>query len=147
STPNEATAPQAVDNSFDIELGDASISVQADSCEKNINLITCEIVELAVSVPGRELQTLKLPEVLFPADEDGANPSDTAIRGSLEAGFADGRRSLMLSDVNLDGEEDLVVWSGRNGSYGDPSYTWFIYDPEAKQLVENSALAEMIDGH
>lgn len=74
-------------------------------------------------------------------------PSRTGFRGSSRWAFADDRYSIILSDINADGYEDVVVWSGLDGNYGDPSYTYYLYDKKTRRLVENTILAKLMQSH
>ena len=140
-----AEAPPAAHGSATLILGDARITVSVDACPgvKSDLFRACENVRLAVSTPDIAEQHLQLPEVIFSDHENDTS----ANRGTLEQGFAWGKYSLMLLDLNNDGHEDLMAWTGFDGSYGDPSYTYFLYDADAKAFVENTAIQALIEMH
>lgn len=144
-TTTAAQAPPPAHGAATLILGDARIAVSVDACPraKSDLFRACENVRLVLSTPGVADQHLKLPEVIF--SEDGNDAS--ALRGTLEQGFAGGKYSLMLLDLNNDGHEDLMAWTGFDGSYGDPSYTYFLYDANAKAFVENTAIQALIKMH
>lgn len=50
----------------------------------------------------------------------------TFLRGSLVEGEGKGH-SLVVTDVDGDGQEDLIVWTGLEGAYGGPSYDVYLY--------------------
>ena len=50
----------------------------------------------------------------------------TFFRGSLTEGESKGH-SLVLTDIDGDGQEDLIVWTGLEGAYGGPSYDVYLY--------------------
>ena len=126
-------------------LGDARINVTVDHCPgtKSDLFRACENVRLVVSTPDIADQHLRLPQVIFSDMENDAS----AKRGTLEQGFSWGKYSVMLLDLNNDGHEDLMAWTGFDGSYGDPSYTYFLYDPDAQAFVENTAIQTLIEMH
>ncbi|WP_152540827.1 XAC2610-related protein [Luteimonas huabeiensis] len=138
------------DGSLQLRLGDTSIEMQSDGCiDRMVNILICSNVRLAISTPELSRQTVFLPEVWLPKAlrPDRDPPAIIGARGSLEAGFSEGRNGIILTDIDEDGHEDLMVWSGPDGSYGDPSYTYYLYDPQARRLVENTALAALMEGH
>lgn len=132
---------------LELRLGDAVIAMQSDGCTDRIGVLACSNVRLQVSTSTLRRQTLLLPDIWFPETEGPDHSSSTGYRGALRGGFADGLYGIILSDINADGHEDLMVWSGRDGSYGDPSYTYYLYDTKTRRLVENTALAKLVEGH
>jgi hypothetical protein len=133
---------------MEMRLGDAVITMQSDGCtHRMITKLICSNVRLMISTPTLHRQMLALPEVWLPRAIPPDRPATTGFRGSLHAGFAEGRYGIMLSDINVDGHEDLMVWTGPDGTYGDPSYTYYLYDTETRGLVENTALAKLMEGN
>ncbi|MEG3790984.1 lysozyme inhibitor LprI family protein [Lysobacter sp. CCNWLW3] len=126
-----------------LQLGDATIALSSDGCGGQ-GRVACKHVSLQIAMPALAgPQTLTLAQVLVGSPSaSGA----TAYRGPLASGFADGWHSFALSDLNADGHEDLLVWTGSDGSYGDPSYTYYLYDAGSRRLVESRALAELVRG-
>lgn len=127
-----------------LRAGDATLSMAAAQCGEEGGTFVCTQVRLRVETPELHGQSLLEQEVLF-----GSVGGDVGglYRGSPEQGIVDQWPTFALSDINADGHEDLLVWSGRNGSYGDPSYTWYLFDPRSGQLVRNPAIAELVSGH
>lgn len=129
---------------FDVAFDDASVSLRSGGCDDRFRLI-CKHARLRVSTGQIDGQVLSLEQIAFRTPSPDS--VSTLHRGSLASGFVDGWHSIMLSDLDMDGHEDLIVWTGFEGSYGDPSYTYFIYEPATRQLVENRELAELVAGH
>ncbi len=71
----------------------------------------------------------------------------TLYRGQLDKGFAEGWHSVVLTDMDADGHEDLLLWTGIDGNYGDPSYRYHLYDTGSGRLEESAALAGLVQGH
>ncbi|NUO75087.1 MAG: hypothetical protein HOQ32_03650, partial [Lysobacter sp.] len=132
-----------VQGSLRLQLVDTTLSLRSDGCDGQRALI-CRNATLQLSSTSLGEQSLSLPQVVFaPKIQSGT----TAYRGSLASGFVQGWYSFIQTDINADGHDDLMVWTGFDGSYGDPSYTYYLYDTSRKQLVENRALAELVHGH
>ncbi|KRD79356.1 hypothetical protein ASE43_00020 [Lysobacter sp. Root983] len=126
-----------------LQLGDAAIALHSGGCSGQ-GRVVCKQPSVQIIAPG-----LAGPQTLTPVQVVVAAPSasgSTGYRGPLAAGFADGWHSFALSDLNADGHEDLMVWSGMDGSYGDPSYTYYLYDVGSRRLVESRALADLVRG-
>ncbi|RDZ28152.1 XAC2610-related protein [Lysobacter silvisoli] len=148
---DEAPAPVAVgvrgtpdvQGRLDLQLVDTKLSLRSDGCG-GVRALVCDNARLQVSASTLEAQTLSLPQVVFaPKMQSG----DSAYWGPLSSGFVQRWYSFIRTDINDDGRLDLMVWTGFDGSYGDPSYTYYLYDTGSKQLVENRALAELTRGH
>lgn len=126
-----------------LKLGDAVITLSSEGCSGQGRMV-CQGPSLQIKAPD-----LAEPQTLTPAQVVVALPPQsgaTGYRGPLDTGFADGWHSFALSDLNADGHEDLMVWTGLDGTYGDPSYTYYLYDASTRRLVENRALAELVRG-
>jgi hypothetical protein len=133
---------------MEMHLGDATIVLRSDGCSNRMmSKLICRNVRLTISTSTLQSQTLMLPEVWIPKKLPPGPVARTGFRGSSSLAFADGWYGVMLSDINVDGYEDLVVWSGSDGTYGDPSYTYFLYDKNARRLSENAMLAKLMEWH
>jgi hypothetical protein len=53
---------------------------------------------------------------------------------------------IVFDDFNFDGREDLAVCNGRNGGYGGPSYTVFLFDKRSGRLIESRELSRLNEG-
>jgi uncharacterized protein YecT (DUF1311 family) len=147
TSPHWAQDAPDANGALEMWLGDAVIAMQSGGCTDRGGTLVCSNVRLEVETPALRRQTFSLPEIWFPETNWPNQSSSTGFRGSLHGGFVDGLYGIMLSDINADGHEDLMVWSGSDGSYGDPSYTYYLYDTKTRRLVENTALAGMVEGH
>ena len=58
----------------------------------------------------------------------------------------DDEYSFIFGDFNFDGNEDLAICTGRNGGYGAPSYSVYVYNVKSKQFVENLRLTKLTEG-
>jgi hypothetical protein len=54
--------------------------------------------------------------------------------------------TFVFEDFDFDGEEDLAVCNGRDGGYGGPSYTVYLFDKRSQRFVENRRLSRLTEG-
>lgn len=87
-------------------------------------------------------QVLCLPSVWVNAEQFAYSPKTAAKRRVLY----DDEYSVVFDDFNFDGLEDLAVCNGRNGGYGGPSYTIFLFDRRAGRFAESGALSRLNEG-
>ncbi len=84
-------------------------------------------------------QTLRLPNVELYKDTAAFSPeTNKKPRGLYEEEY-----SFVFQDFNFDGSEDLAVCNGREGGYGGPSYTVFLFDGRADRFTENRRLTRL----
>lgn len=137
-------APPDASGALDVRVRDAVLSLQSDGCADEHGRVVCRNARLRISTPTLREQSLRMPMLVFtPADQPGA----TLYRGRLDNGFVDGWHSVVLTDINADGHEDMLVWTGFDGNYGDPSYRYYLYDIGSGRLEESAALAGLVQGH
>ena len=70
----------------------------------------------------------------------------TLYRGPLDATAAKNGHSLVLTDVDGDGHEDLIAWTGLEGAYGGPSYDVLLFNPTDGTFYGAPALSELTVG-
>lgn len=87
-------------------------------------------------------QVLCLPSVWVNSEQFAYSP-ETAARQRV---LYDDEFSVVFDDFNFDGLEDLAVCNGRNGGYGGPSYTVFLFARRAGRFVESRALSRLNEG-
>ncbi|KGU37959.1 hypothetical protein DGN16_11295 [Xanthomonas citri pv. fuscans] len=120
------------------DIGGIAVSVHAQSCtEDSPGIMLCNrspIVEVAF--PGTKSIALE-PEALY------LDSNSTFYHGSLDENYKKNRHSIILTDINGDGHEDVVLWSGKEGNYGGPSYSVYIFDPVQQRLVFNQSLSDI----
>lgn len=133
------------DGNLQLRLGDIGIEARVADC-KGLTKKYCRLESLTLKAPWGS-QALHPPQLFF---LDAADPlrgfQVTAYRGLLSEGFVNMLPTFIVYDLNSDGHEDLMLWTDPYGSYGDPSYTYYLFDPERKQLVEAPELAAATRG-
>jgi len=58
----------------------------------------------------------------------------------------DDEYSFVFGDFNFDANEDLAVCNGRNGGYGGPSYSVYLYNGKSEKLVQSVRLSKLTEG-
>lgn len=128
----------------DARVRDAALSLRSDGCADERGRVVCRNARLRIATSALREQSLTVPMLVFtPADQ----PGGTLYRGRLDKGFVDGWHSMVLTDIDADGHEDLLLWTGFDGDYGDPSYRYYLYDVGSGRLEENAVLAGLVQGH
>lgn len=70
----------------------------------------------------------------------------TLYRGPLDNAYKRNGHSFIVTDVDGDGHEDLIVWTGKEGAYGGPSYDVLLFDPSDRQFYGAPAFSELTMG-
>jgi uncharacterized protein YecT (DUF1311 family) len=123
-----------------VSLAEMTVGVRAANCERVTEaLVRCrKNVELTLSGGSAREQRLDLAELYV-------RSRATAYRGPLVEGGVAGH-SIVLSDIDGDGNEDLAVFSGMGGAYGGASYDVFLFDKTRRSFVRNEALSKLTLG-
>ncbi|MEN1941348.1 hypothetical protein WCE39_09670 [Luteimonas sp. MJ174] len=125
-----------------IVSGDIRLQLRA-GCEPFVEgLLICEDdVRLDVAMPQVKLQQTLNPAALM------LQTGSLVYRGPLHADDRPDAHSFIISDVNADGREDLILWSGRDGAYGGPSFQVYLFDEGDGQLHLSEAFSELTVGY
>ncbi|MDO0849301.1 FG-GAP repeat protein [Xanthomonas campestris pv. campestris] len=114
------------------------VSIKVQGCnEDSPGIMLCNrSPAVEVSFPGAKSIALE-PEVLY------LDSNSTFYHGPLDDSYKKNRHSVILTDINGDGHEDLVLWSGKEGNYGGPSYSVYLFDAAQQRLVFNQSLSDI----
>lgn len=135
---------------FEIKSGSAvyDIEVKIDRCDeerKRFDPSDCtgpgqvNIYRKSSAVP---FQVLKLKNIEVHKDQLAYNSEiDKSVRK-----LYDDEYSFVFGDFNFDANEDLAVCNGRNGGYGGPSYSVYLYNVKTKKFVLNVRLSKLTEG-
>lgn len=136
--PSTANAKLNEQGEISADIGGIAVSVHAQSCtEDSPGIMLCNRSPVVdVAFPGTKSIALE-PEALY-VDSDS-----TFYHGPLDENYKKNRHSIILTDINGDGHEDVVLWSGKDGNYGGPSYSVYIFDPVQQRLVFNQSLSDI----
>jgi len=88
-------------------------------------------------------QVLSLENINVHKDQLAYNPDIDKNTRKLY----DDEYSFIFGDFNFDGKEDLAVCNGRNGGYGAPSYSVYLYDGTSKKFIESVNLSKLTESH
>lgn len=125
-------------------LRDYDLTVRLKNCGGDDPEVCSGAARISVSKKGARaaLQDLSLPNVELHRDTVAHNPQTSAKPRGLYAE----EYSFIGDDFNFDGKEDLAVCNGRDGGYGGPSYTVFLFNPRLNRFVQNKKLSELAEG-
>ena len=137
-------AMPSASGAVEAHVRDAALSLQADACADERGRVVCRNARLRIATSTMREQSLTVPMLVFTLADQ---PGGTLYRGRLDNGFVDGWHSVVLTDIDADGHEDLLLWTGFDGNYGDPSYRYYLYDTGSGRLEESAALAGLVQGH
>ncbi|WP_372163600.1 hypothetical protein ACCP94_11730 [Xanthomonas campestris pv. fici] len=136
--PSAVNAKLNGQGEISVNISGITFSIKAQGCsEDGPGVVLCNrspVVE--VSFPGAKSIALE-PEALY------VDSNSTFYHGPLDENYKKNRHSIILTDINGDGHEDVVLWSGKEGNYGGPSYSVYIFDPVQQRLVFNQSLSDI----
>lgn len=126
-----------------VEAGNISLQLKASACQQvTTGLVDCHRdVDLVVSTADGKIQHVLNPESVIVADEA------LIYRGAITEANKPDTHTFVLSDVNADGRDDLMIWSGREGAYGGPSFDVYLFDPGALGFVFSQSFSDLTVGY
>lgn len=130
------------DGKLSVEAGDYMLTLTAEGCSAvHSTLSLCNRnVELTIAKKDDSFNQVLLLEAAY------VNSDATLHRGALDKTYENREHSFILSDVNSDGQEDLIVWSGIEGAYGGASYSVYLFDSIAQEFSFSKAFSEVTEG-
>lgn len=136
--PSSVNAKPNEQGEINATIGGVAVSIKAQDCsEDSPGIMLCNrspVVRL--TFPGGKAIALE-PESLY------LDSNSTLYHGPLDETYKKNRHSIILTDLNNDDHEDLVVWTGKEGNYGGPSYSVYLFDPGQQRLVFNQSLSDI----
>lgn len=139
SAPIVVSAALDAAGRIEIEAGDVTLRFIASQCTNWSDTIdTCNNgVELNVSKADGSVNQVLKPEVVY------LNSVETLYRGHLDESRKSEWYSFVLADVNDDGEDDLLIWTGKDGGYGGASYDVYLFDLASNELVYSQGFSDL----
>ncbi|WP_419744911.1 XAC2610-related protein [Xanthomonas phaseoli] len=136
--PSSVNAKLNGQGEISVTISGIAVSIKAQGCiEDSPGVVLCNRSPVVkVWFPGIEPIALEL-EALY------VDSNSTFYHGPLDDNYKKNRHSIILTDINGDGHEDVVVWSGKEGNYGGPSYSVYLFDAAKKHLVFNQSLSDI----
>ena len=119
-------------------IGGIAVTIKAQACnEDSPGIMLCNRSPV-VEVTFQGVKSIAVePEALY------LDSNATLYHGPLDESYKGNRHSIILTDVNDDGHEDLLMWSGKEGNYGGPSYSVYLFDAVKQRLVFNQSLSDI----
>jgi uncharacterized protein YecT (DUF1311 family) len=128
---------------LNLRLGDIAIELRALKCQAvNSALSFCRGgIELNLKQVGA-----KGPGISVKPSSIYLEKNSTAYRGALDNSGNAADRTIIISDIDSDGYEDLALWSAMRGSYGGGSYDVYLFDGRKKIFALNRDLSNLTVG-
>ena len=139
--PIEANAVPDDAGRMTLSAGDLRFALTVPSCRPVSDALSvCDkSVELTATRADDAGQTLR-PAALY------LNARGTLYRGPSARRDRRESQSIIVSDVNGDGRDDLALWTGMRGGYGGASYDIHLFDATRKTFVRSAAFSELTVG-
>lgn len=109
-------------------------------CTPDSSYPTCEgpgTLDIFTKGSGKLVQRLDAKNIFIELDKQGKATTN------LVEMYGDNNSGLVVDDINFDGFDDIALRTGNEGAYGGPSYTIYLYQPQSKTFVENTALTQL----
>ena len=113
-------------------------------------------VRMRVHMPQGMDEYREGPAEILISDKGSATPFQTNAFENVWVSFGpdgnpltntsplyDDQGLINVGDFNFDGHEDFAVQTGNEGSYGDPSYSVYLYAPSEKRFRPNRSLSQL----
>lgn len=130
-------------------LGELSLRVEDARCRDTGGLLLrCAPATVVVQRPAGE-QSIPIPALVFLNKAADQREYVAAYRGRIDQqGEAneDLRYTAIVSDINGDGNDDLLLWTDVSGRLGAPAYTYYLFDPETGKFVKSEPLTQATRG-
>jgi uncharacterized protein YecT (DUF1311 family) len=127
-----------------LRIGNLRIRSQVSDC-KGESRIQCRVEALTLTSDVGQ-QALEPTQLVFMGTTGRTGFDVVTQDDGLSDIPASSPPTFSLYDINDDGQEDLILWTGFMGNYGAPSYAFYLFDSDARRFVENHALAETTKG-
>lgn len=128
---------------LEIDAGGIALRLISGSCETIVaGLLSCtgDIRLDIVPTGAAPRQTLHPRTLMVKSDA-------LAFRGALPVDARPEAHSIVISDVNGDQHEDVLLWSGRDGAYGGASFDVYLFEPDERTFRFSQALSDLTLGY
>jgi hypothetical protein len=144
ATPRAPTSASAslAENELVVAANGATLHMKANGCSSFTDEIAvCNgRVQLTIINSSTNINQVIGPSAVF------ISKKYTLYAGPLTDGEVHGTYSFLLSDVNGDGNDDLIVWTGRDGGYGGPSFDVYLFNAAEHKYVHSQAYSDLTVG-
>ncbi len=126
-----------------VAIGNFALRLSATGCGKFAgDLVLCNR-DNRLEIAGT---TGSFKQALVP-DAVVVDASALAYRGLLTAASKPGAHTFVMSDVNGDKRDDLIIWSGREGAYGGPSFDVYLFDAVTPAFRHSQPFSDLTVGY
>ncbi len=137
-------AAKRVASILKVVVGDISLVLDAPNCDDQLEYLSACDGDNVLTLRGGPLADK--PQAL-PLEMVWLNARKTAYRGALDQKHANNGFSFLITDVNADGDEDLIVRTGLDGAYGGASYDVFLFDRQLSRWTRSDSFTEIGMGY
>ncbi|WP_081613443.1 XAC2610-related protein [Xanthomonas sacchari] len=130
-------------------LGDLSLQVADAHCRDTGGLLLRCAPATVVVQRQTGKQSIPVPSLVFLNKTADQQDYVAAYRGTIAQQGEESkglRYTVIVSDINGDGYDDLLLWTDFSGRLGAPAYTYYLFDPKAKRFVKSEKLAQATRG-
>jgi hypothetical protein len=142
AAPESGRTPQAEDGTFTADAGDLALRLHSSACEEFVDSLTMcnKDNELAIESDDGSIRQTLTPDSVF------VDRNKLIYRGSLSGKQKPDAHTFVLSDINGDGKDDFLVWTGREGAYGGPSYDVYLFDSGKRKFTLSQSFSDLTLG-
>jgi hypothetical protein len=129
-------------NELNVSADGVTLHMKASGCSSfTYEIAVCNGgVQLTITKSSANINQVIRPSAIFISNKY------TLYDGPLTDGGKRGAYSFLLSDVNGDGNDDLIVWTGRDGAYGGPSFDVYLLNAAEHKYAYSHAYSDLTVG-
>lgn len=139
--PIERSASLDDSGKLTVEAADLRFDLVAPECRRfSPSISICEeALQLSVAKNGGEPQPLDVDAIHL-------NTEATLFRGEFGLRARTKSQTIVVSDMNGDGHDDIALWTGAKGGYGGASYDIFLFDSVQDTYAKSHAFSDLTIG-
>jgi hypothetical protein len=143
STASEAIGALSSQQGLKVGAGDFVLRLTGSGCRKFAgHVVVCDRKNrLEITATDGSIRQMLQPESVF------VDSNALVYRGPLDKAGHPDTHTFVMSDANGDGRDDLMIWSGREGAYGGPSFDVYLFDPATSEFKQNQPFSELTVGY
>ncbi|MBB5887046.1 hypothetical protein DYQ93_16165 [Xanthomonas sp. LMG 8992] len=131
------------------QLGDLRLEIEGTQCRDTGGLLLrCAPATIMVERTAGK-QSIPIPSLVFLSNTTAQPAYVAAYRGPFTDQDEPGddlRYTAIVSDINGDGNDDLLLWTDFSGRLGAPAYSYYLFDPRTQLFVKSDKLQQATRG-
>ncbi|MBO9830500.1 hypothetical protein J7373_19770 [Xanthomonas sp. A2111] len=131
------------------QLGDLRLEIEGTRCRDTGGLLLrCAPATIMVERTAGK-QSIPIPSLVFLSKTTAQPAYVAAHRGPFTEQDEPGddlRYTAIVSDINGDGNDDLLLWTDFSGRLGAPAYSYYLFDPRTQLFVKSDKLQQATRG-